>query len=136
MRIFSTRPDRETNSGRPPKRVLRKAYGAAKLDLYSRSHGVPHRQGARVNVSHDADAVRDVGAPPREVLAMMKFTSARFLFDAMDADQKDRVMCTFDLIRLETGFPNVRDAFVQAVDDEATAIEELKLLKQKVEGAA
>ena len=67
---------------------------------------------------------------------MMKFTSARFLFDAMDADQKDRVMCTFDLIRLETGFPNVRDAFVQAVDDEATAIEELKLLKQKVEGAA
>ena len=66
MRIFSTRPDRETNSGRPPKRVLRKAYGAAKLDLYSRSHGVPHRQGARVNVSHDADAVRDVGAPPRE----------------------------------------------------------------------
>jgi hypothetical protein len=82
------------------------------------------------------ERVRDVGAPPREVLAMMKFTSARFLFDAMDADQKDRVMCTFDLIRLETGFPNVRDAFVQAVDDEATAIEELKLLKQKVEGAA
>jgi hypothetical protein len=52
---------------------------------------------------------------------MMTFTSARFLFDAMNADQKDRVMRTFDLIRLETGFPNVRDAFVQAVDDEATA---------------
>lgn len=67
---------------------------------------------------------------------MMKFTSARFLFDAMDTDQKDRVMRTFDLIRLETGFPNVRDAFVQAVDDEATAIEKLMLLEQIVEGAA
>jgi hypothetical protein len=67
---------------------------------------------------------------------MMTFTSARFLFDAMNADQKDRVMRAFDLIRLETGFPNVRDAFVQAVDDEATAIEKLMLLEQKVEGAA
>jgi hypothetical protein len=78
--------------------------------------------------------VRDV----EEVLAMMTFTSARFLFDAMSADQKDRVMRTFDLIRLETGYPNVRDAFVQAVDDEATAIEKLMPLEheQKVEGAA
>jgi hypothetical protein len=80
--------------------------------------------------------VRDVRVPPREILAMMKFTSARALFDAMDMDQKDRVVCTFDLIRFETGFPAVRDAFVQAVEDEAAAIENLMLLEQKVEGAA
>jgi hypothetical protein len=51
----------------------------------------------------------------------MNFTHARILFDAMDADRKHNVVRTFDLIRLEDGFPRVYDAFVQAVEIECQA---------------
>lgn len=64
------------------------------------------------------------------------FVHARTLFDAMDTDQKDRVVRIFDLIRAAPGFPNVRDAFVEAVADETQAIEIKMLFAQPAVGTA
>jgi hypothetical protein len=49
----------------------------------------------------------------------MIYAHARILFDEMDMDAKYRVCRTFDLIRMEDGFPRVYDAFVRAVEIEA-----------------
>lgn len=64
----------------------------------------------------------------------MNIDCALVLFDAMNEVQRFRAVCNFDLIR--GTFPDVRDAFTQAVSEEADKIEREMLAEQKVEGIA
>lgn len=56
----------------------------------------------------------------------MTYPNALALFAVMSMDSQNRVVRIFDLIR--ASFPDFRDAFVQAMDDEALVIETEMLL--------
>lgn len=58
----------------------------------------------------------------------MNFKTALALFAVMPIERQDRVTRIFELIRAAPSFPNVRDAFTQAVQDECYAIETEMLL--------
>lgn len=60
----------------------------------------------------------------------MTYTDARALFDAMPLAQQDAVTRIF--MRIYGAFPNVREAFVQAVADEE--LEMMLLATQPAEG--
>jgi hypothetical protein len=66
----------------------------------------------------------------------MTFEHALIIFDKMDRKRRDRVARIFNLSWGSPAFSDWREAFVQAVEDEADAIECEMLLKQETEGAA
>jgi hypothetical protein len=64
----------------------------------------------------------------------MNYATAAALFVTMPEDAQKRVGVVFeDIYR---SFPNVRDAFAEAVADEDNASKIRKLLEQKAEGKA
>lgn len=64
----------------------------------------------------------------------MTYRGALILFDWMWPEHKASVRHTFDLLRAETGYPDIRDCFVQAVESEANLIEREMLREQPTEG--